>query len=57
MGEVSPDIDEKKVFSVVVVFVQLSQKLSSIKEAVDMLLVISCYPVGVPVTALCCLPQ
>ena len=56
-SEVSPDIDEKKVFSAMVVFVHPSQRLSSIKEAVNMLLVVSCDPVGVPVTALCCLPQ
>ena len=56
-GEVSPDIDEKKVFSTVVVFDHPSQKLSSIEEAVDMLLVVSRDPKSVPVTALCCLPQ
>ena len=47
-GEVSPDIDEKKVFSTVVVFVHPSQKLSSIEEAVDMLLVVSQDPKSVP---------
>ena len=56
-GEVSPDIDEKKVFSTVGVFVHPSQKLSSIEKAVNMLLVISCDLVGVPATALCHLPQ
>ena len=40
-GEVSPDIGEKKVFSTVVVFVHPFQKLSSIEEVVDMLLVVS----------------
>ena len=40
-GKVSPDIDEKKVFSAVVVFVHPSQKLSPIEEAVDVLLVMS----------------
>ena len=56
-GKVLPDIDEKKVFSAVVVFVHPSQKLSSIEEAVDMLLVISHDPKSVPATALCRLPQ
>ena len=56
-GEVSPDIDEKKVFSAVVVFVQPSQKLLSIEEAADVLLVVSHDPKSVPATALCCLPQ
>ena len=56
-GEVSPDIDEKKVFSAVVVFVHPSQKLSPIEEAVDILIVISQHPQGVPVVALCQLPQ
>ena len=56
-GEVSPDIDEKKVFSAMVVFVHPSQKLSSIEEAVDVLLVVSQDLKSVPVTALCCLPQ
>ena len=56
-GEVSPDIDEKKVFSAVVVFVHPSQKLSPIEEAVDMLIVVSQNPQGVPATALCQLPQ
>ena len=56
-GEVSPDIDKKKVFSAVVVFVHPSQKLSPIEEAVNMLLVMSQDPKGVPVTALCHLPQ
>ena len=40
-GEVSMDIDEKKVFSTIVVFVHPSQKLSSIEEAVNILLVMS----------------
>ena len=53
----SPDIDEKKVFSTVVVFVHPSQKLSPIEEAVDMFLVMSQDPKHVPVTALCHLPQ
>ena len=57
MSEVLPDIDEKKVFSAMVVFVHPSQKLSSIKEAVDMLLVVSHDLAGVPATALCRLPQ
>ena len=56
-GEVSPDIDEKKVFSAMVVFVQPSQKLSSIEEAVDVLLVVSRDLKSVPATALCHLPQ
>ena len=56
-GKVLPDIDEKKVFSAVVVFVHPSQKLSPIEEAVDVLLVMSWDPKGVPVTALCQLPQ
>ena len=56
-GEVSPDIDEKKVFSTVVVFVHPSQKLSAIEEAVDVLIVISWNPQGVPAMALCQLPQ
>ena len=56
-GEVSPDINEKKVFSAIVVFVHPSQKLSPIEEAVDMLLVMSQDPKGVPVTALCHLSQ
>ena len=56
-GKVLPDIDEKKVFSTIVVFVHPSQKLSSIEEAVDVLLVISCDLKSVPVTALCHLPQ
>ena len=56
-GKVLPDIDEKKVFSTVVVFVHPSQKLSSIEEAVDVLLVMSWDPKSVPVTALCRLPQ
>ena len=56
-GEVSPDIDDKKVFSAVVVFVHPSQKLSPIEETVDMLLVMSQDPKCVPVTALCQLPQ
>ena len=56
-GEVLPDIDEKKVFSAMVVFVHPSQKLSPIEEAVDVLLVMSQDPKGVPATALCQLPQ
>ena len=56
-GEVSPDIDEKEVFSAVVVFVHPSKKLSSIEEAVNMLLVMSRDPKSVPATALCRLPQ
>ena len=56
-GEVSPDIDKKKVFSAVVVFVHPSQRLSSIEQAVNMLLVMSWDPKSVPVTALCHLPQ
>ena len=56
-GEVSPDIDEKKVFSTVVLFVHPFQKLSPIEEAVNILIVISQNPQGVPVMALCQLPQ
>ena len=56
-GTVSPDIDEKKVLSTVVVFVHPFQQLSPIKEAVDVLILISQDPKGVPVTALCQLPQ
>ena len=56
-GEVSPDIDEKKVFSTVVVFVHPSQKLSPIEEAVNVLIVISRNPQDVPAMALCQLPQ
>ena len=56
-GEVSPDMDKKRVFSAVVVFVHPSQKLSPIEEAVDMLIVMSWNPQGVPVAALCQLPQ
>ena len=56
-GEVWPDIDEKKVFSAVVVFVHPSQKLSPIEKAVNVLLVMSLDPKDVPVTALCQLPQ
>ena len=56
-GEVSPDIDKKRVFSTVVVFVHPSQKLSPIEEAVNMLIVVSRNPQGVPATALCQLPQ
>ena len=56
-GEVSSDIDKKKVFSAMVVFVHPSQKLSSIEEAVDVLLVVSQDPKSVPATALCHLPQ
>ena len=40
-GKVLVEIDEKKVFSAIVVFIHPSQKLSSIEVAVDMLLVIS----------------
>ena len=40
-GEVSADIEETKVFSTVVVFVHPSQKLSSIEEAANILLVVS----------------
>ena len=56
-GEVLPDIDKKKVFSTVVVFVHPSQKLSPIEEAVNVLLVVSQDPKGVPAMALCHLPQ
>ena len=56
-GKVSSDIDEKKVFFPIVVFVHPSQKLSPIEEAVDMLLVMSQDPKGIPVMALCHLPQ
>ena len=56
-GKILPDIDERKVFSTVVVFVHPSQKLSLIEEAVDMLLVVSCDLKSVPVAALCCLPE
>ena len=56
-GEVSPDIDEKKVFSVMVVFVHPSQKLSPIEEAVNVLIVVLWNPPGVPAAALCQLPQ
>ena len=56
-GEVLLDIDEKKVFSAMVVFVHPSQKLSPIEEAVNVLIVISWNPLGVPVMALCQLPQ
>ena len=56
-GEVSPDVDERNVFSAVVVFVHPSQKLSPIEEAVDVLIVMSQNPQGVPVVALCQLPQ
>ena len=56
-GKVSSDIDEKKVFSTVVVFVHPSQKLSPIEEAVDVLLVMSQDPKDVPAMALCHLPQ
>ena len=57
IGEVSVDIEEMKVFSTVVVFVHPSQKLSSIKEAVNILLVVSRDPKSVPATVLCHLPQ
>ena len=56
-GEASPDISSKKVFSAMVVFVHPSQQLMSIEEGIDMLLVLSCDPANVPVTALCCLPE
>ena len=56
-GEVSPDVDEKNVFSAVVVFVHPSLKFSPIEEAVDILIVMSRNPQGVPVAALCQLPQ
>ena len=56
-GEVSPDVDEKRVFSAVVVFVHPSQKLSPIEEAVDVLIVVSGNLQGVPAAALCQLPQ
>ena len=56
-GKVSPDVDEKRVFSAVVVFVYPSQKLSPIEEAVNILIVVSQNPQGVPVAALCQLPQ
>ena len=56
-GEVLPDIDKKNVFSAVVVFVNPSQKLSPIEEAVDILIVMSWNPQGVTVAALCQLPQ
>ena len=56
-GEVSPDIDEKKVFSTMVVFVHPSQKLSPIEEAVNVLIVVSSNAQVVPAMALCQLPQ
>ena len=56
-GETSPDVSDKKVFSAVVLFVHPSQQLSSIEEAVDMLLEVSCDPESVPASALCCLPD
>ena len=56
-GEVLPDIDQKKVFSTMVVFVHPSKKLSPIEEAVDVLLVMSRDPKSLPATALCHLPQ
>ena len=56
-GKVSLDIDEKNIFSAMVVFAHPSQKLSPIEEAVDMLLVMSQDPKGVPAMALCHLPQ
>ena len=55
--EISPDIDEKKVFSAMVVFVHPSQKLSLIEEAVDMPLVVSCDPESVPAMSFCHLPK
>ena len=57
MGEASPDVSTKKVFSAVVVFVHPSQQLSFIEEAVYMLLVVSCDPANVPASALCRLPE
>ena len=56
-GEVSPDVNEKNVFSAVVVFVHPSQKLSPSEEAVDIIIVVSQNPQGVPVAVLCQLPQ
>ena len=56
-GKVLPDVKEKRVFSAVVVFVHPSQKLSPIEEAVDILIVMSWNPQGVPAAALCQLPQ
>ena len=55
--EAPPGVDEMKVFSAMVVFVHPSQKLSLIKEAVDMLLVVSRDPESVPAMALCRLPE
>ena len=56
-GKASPDVSGKKVFPTVVVFVHPLQQLSSIEEAVDMLLVVSRDPANVPASALCCLPE
>ena len=56
-GRASANAGNRKVFSAVVVIMHPSQKVSSIKEAVDMLLVISHDLVGRPVAALCCLPE
>ena len=56
-GKASPDVSDKKVFSAVVVFVHPSQQLSSIEEAVDMLLVVSHDLANVPASALCRLPE
>ena len=50
-GKVSPDVDEKNVFSAVVVFVHPSQKLSPIGEAVNVLIVMSQNPQGVQAVA------
>ena len=56
-GKVLVDIDEKRVFSAIVVFIHPSQKLLSIEEAVDVLLVMSHDPKSVLVMALCHLSQ
>ena len=56
-GEVLPDVEKKRVFSIVVVFVHPSQKLSPIEEAVNILIVVSQNAQGVPAVALCQLPQ
>ena len=56
-GKVLPVVNEKRVFSAMVVFVHPSQKLSPIEEAVDILIVMSQNPQGVPAVALCQLPQ
>ena len=49
-GEASPGVDEKKVFSAMVVFVHASQTLS-------LILVVSHDPKSVSATALCHLPE